>query len=70
MKPAAQRIAVGFLCLSLGAVTLLGALPQLRASEQHHTSPAGLAIVRSSFSPAPMANRLEITATNSSFECR
>jgi hypothetical protein len=50
MKPAAQPIVIGLLSLSLGAVAMLGPLPQLRAAEPHHTVVAGTAV---KWGPAP-----------------
>ena len=50
MKPAAQPIAFSLLSLSLGTVATLGALPQLRAAEPHHTVVQGDALT---WGPAP-----------------
>jgi quercetin dioxygenase-like cupin family protein len=50
MRPAAQPIATGFLRLSLGAAAMLGALPELRAAEPHHTMVPGDAV---KWGPAP-----------------
>lgn len=50
MMPAARPIAIGLLSLSLGAVTMLGVLPELRAAEPHHTVVPGDAV---KWGPAP-----------------
>jgi quercetin dioxygenase-like cupin family protein len=49
MRPAA-KITTGVLCLSLGAAAMLGALPELRAAEPHHTVVPGDAV---KWGPAP-----------------
>jgi quercetin dioxygenase-like cupin family protein len=49
MRPVA-KITTGVLCLTLGAAAMLGALPELRAAEPHHTVVPGDAV---EWGPAP-----------------